>query len=273
MSYTKTAEEMNAIIEGGKRMGEILEKLTEMVKPGVSTLEIDVAAEKMIRAAGGVPAFKGYSPRGMKPFSGTICASVNEEVVHGIPSAGKMLREGDLFTIDIGMQWPSQGTRNKEQGTNGYFTDTAVTIAVGNISEENAKLMRVTREALERGIQACVAGNTVADIGKAVEDYVKSQGDYGIVRDLCGHGVGHAVHEEPYVLNYYDKALEVWELKPGVVLAIEPMITLGGYQVKTRPDQWTVVTTDGSWSAHFEHTVVITEDGSVVVTRRPGEKT
>ncbi len=263
MSYTKKAHEVQAIEEGGKRMGEILDTLVDMVRPGVLLSDIDAKAEALIIAAGGVPAFKGYRPRGIStPFPGTICASVNDEVVHGIPGPGRMLLDGDIFTIDIGMRWPEG---------KGYFTDTAVTVAVGKPKPEALELMRVTRESLEVGIRECVAGKTIADIGRAIENYVKSQGEYGIVRDLCGHGVGHAVHEAPFVLNYYDRKMEEWELKPGVVLALEPMITLGDWRVNTKEDDWTIVTADGSLAAHYEHTVIITDGEPVVATRRASE--
>ncbi len=263
MSYTKKPEEIKDLIEGGKRMGEILEQLTLLARPGVSTFEIDAEAEALIRAAGGVPAFKGYRPRGVRtPFTGTICASINDEVVHGIPSANVLLKEGDIFTIDIGMRWP---------GEHGMYTDTATTVPVGKVPAQTRALLNVTKDALEAGLRMCVAGKTVADIGRAIEDTVKKQGSYGIVYDLCGHGVGHAVHEAPFVPNYHDKAGEQWVLKPGVVLALEPMITLGKPEVKTNADEWTIATVDGSLASHEEHTVVVTDGEPIVVTRRPSE--
>ena len=240
----KTEAEIALLSEGGKVIGGILETLAGLVRPGASTAHIDTTAERLILEAGGTPAFKGYRPRGLKtPFPATICASVNAEVVHGIPTKEKILKDGDLFTIDIGMQYPYRKKESKKGGRpsgDGLFTDTALTVPVGRISKEARELMRVTKEALEAGIAVCRPGNTVADIGKAIEQYVHSRGSYGIVRELCGHGVGHAVHEDPYVFNYYDRSLEAWELKPGAVIAIEPMITLGGYYVKTLPDEWTI---------------------------------
>lgn len=263
MSYTKKPQEIHDLIEGGKRMGEILEELTTLVRPGISTLEIDTKAEALIRAQGGVPAFKGYRPRGARtPFSGTICASINDEVVHGIPSPSMLLKEGDIFTIDIGMRWP---------GEHGMFTDTATTIPVGKIPVKTRALLEVTKEALEAGLAMCVAGRSIADIGKAIETTVKKKGSYGIVRDMCGHGVGHAVHEAPSVPNYYERAGEQWILKPGVVLALEPMITLGRDGVSLKSDDWTIVTEDGSLASHEEHTVVITDGEPIVITRRPSE--
>lgn len=270
MAYKKTQEEIRYIIDGGKILGEVLEKLENMAVPGVSTLAIDQKAEALIIEAGGRPAFKGY--RGSKhdpKFPNTICASVNDEIVHGVSSEQKVLKDGDFFKIDIGMQWPVNSGLG-EKG-NGFFTDTALSIAVGTVDEKTKKLMEVTKESLEKGIEAVKVGGTIADIGRAVQDYVAPHG-YGVVRDLVGHGVGHAVHEEPRVTNYYDRALEAWKIEPGVVIAIEPMITLGDYNIKVdEEDGWTIRTTDGSLAGHYEHTIAVTEDGPVVVTRRPGE--
>lgn len=246
-----------------------MEALAKAVKPGVTSLEIDELAEKLVKKAGGKSAFKGYKGRkNAPPFPTTICACVNEELVHGIARADQKLKNGDIFSIDIGM----------ERG--GYFTDTAVTVIVGDgstslttsVPEKTRELLRVTKEALEVAIKAAKPGNTVADIGRAIEQFVKSQGDYGIVRALVGHGVGHDVHEEPRVPNFYDKEMEKWKLEPGVVLAIEPMISIGSHEVETAPDGWTVRMKDKGLCAHFEHTVVITENGNLVATRRPCER-
>lgn len=275
MSYLKTPEEIEQIKRGGKLIGEILEKLALMVKPGVRASELDEMAEKMIREVGGVPSFKGYKGRkNSRPFPGTICLSINEDLVHGVASREKIVRQGDIVSIDIGMSWLSPNHKFKiinhksAAKVGGYYTDTALTVAVGEVPEKTKELLRVTKEALEVGINAARAGNTVADIGKAIEEFVKSHGNYGIVRDLVGHGVGHAVHEEPRVPNYYDKELEKWKLEPGVVIAIEPMITMGDYRIKTADDGWSISTADGSLCAHFEHTVVVTESDPVVLTRR-----
>lgn len=261
--YKKNKEEIKKIIEGGKIIGEILEEISILAKPGVSAWEIDMRAEKLIRNFGGLPAFKGFKPEaGKPPFPSTICASINEELVHGIATKEKILKEGDIFSIDIGMQYPGKG---------GYFTDTALTLPIGKIPKETQKLLDVTRQSLEIAIEQCQVGRTVADIGKAIQDYVDPFG-YGIIRDLFGHGVGHAIHEEPRVTNYYDKSLKSWVLEPGVVIAIEPMLSMGDYNVKTADDGWSISTVDGSLSAHFEHTVIITENGPIVATRRPSEK-
>lgn len=260
--YIKKENEVKQILEGGKIMGEILDKVAQMAKPGVSAWEIDQYAEKLIREAGGVPAFKGYKSRPNDlPFPSTICASINDELVHGIATKEKILKDGDIFSIDIGMRYPAH---------DGFFTDTALTIPIGEISDELKRLLAETKESMEVGIKQCEVGNTIASIGRAIQGYIEPLG-YGVVRDLVGHGVGHAVHEEPRVPNYYDKDLESWVLEPGVVIAIEPMITIGDYQVETADDGWSISTVDKSLNAHFEHTIVITENGPIVATRRPSE--
>lgn len=269
MSYIKSEEEVQLIIEGGRILGEILDKLAKMSVAGISAFEVDQEAEKLIIEAGGRPAFKGY--RGHKsdpPFPSTICASLNTEVVHGIATKDKILKDGDIFSIDIGMQYPVNSGLGR--GGNGFFTDTAITVIIGEVPEKTKQLLNVTQKSLELAIEKCTLGNSIADIGKAVETYIAPQG-YGIVRDLVGHGVGHEVHEEPRVPNYYDKSLESWKLENNAVIAIEPMITMGDYRVDTAEDGWSISTIDGSLSAHFEHTIIITKDGPLVVTRRPSE--
>ncbi|MBT3816972.1 MAG: type I methionyl aminopeptidase [Candidatus Magasanikbacteria bacterium] len=269
MAYIKSDNAIQRIIDGGKILGEILEKISDMVRPGISAFEIDMEAERLILEAGGRPAFKGYrSSRRDPKFPSTICASVNTEIVHGIATKDKVLKDGDIFSIDIGMQWPV----NSGEGLkgNGYFTDTAITVPVGEISEETKKLLAATKKSLEIGITQVQAGGTIADIGKGIEAYIKPLG-YGIVRDLVGHGVGDEVHEEPRIPNYYDKSLHAWKIEPGAVLAIEPMITIGKHHIVVASDKWGIMTKDGSLSAHFEHTIIATEKGPVVVTRRPRE--
>jgi len=263
MAYIKSKEEVEKIKEGGKILGKILDKLATMAVPGVDTLKIDQEAEKLIKEAGGKPAFKGYKNKETDPqFPSTICASINEDLVHGIATKEKVLKEGDIFSIDIGMQYPAK---------DGYFTDTSLTVPIGEIPEKTKQLLTVTKKCLEIGIEQCQVGNTVADIGKAIQDWVEPQG-YGVVRDLVGHGVGHEVHEEPRVPNFYDKAQEKYILEPGVVIAIEPMISMGDYHIITADDGWSISTADKSLCAHFEHTVIITENGPVVATKRPSEK-
>ena len=231
-----------------------------MAKSGVSTWEIDQAAENMIKAAGGHPSFKGYASRsGETPFPCVVCVSINHELVHGVAKKNVVLKTGDILSIDIGME------------RQGCYTDTAITVPIGKIPAKTRQLLNVTRESLEVAIKEVKAGISVAAIGRSIEKYVKSQGNYGIVRDLVGHGVGHAVHEEPRIPNYYDPQLEKFILKPGMVLAIEPMISLGDCRIKVGDDNWTIEMADCSLCAHFEHTVVVTEKGCTVVTRRPKE--
>lgn len=261
----KPEKDLRLLQESGVLMGQILEKLASLVVAGISTAELDAEAEKAIIACGGAPAFKGYKVEGVRrAFPATLCVSVNEELVHGIPRADRILKNGDMVSLDIGMQWPQK---------KGVFTDTAVTVFVGGKAPARVrKLMQVTQEALERGIAAAQPGASIASIGKAIQGYVESQGKFGIVRDLVGHGVGHAVHEDPHIPNYYDPLLERDVLRPGMVIAIEPMISLGGYKVVTLPDDWTIKMQDDSLCAHFEHTLIITQKGNIVVTRRPAER-
>jgi methionyl aminopeptidase len=276
-SYIKKQYEIDLIIEGGRQLGAILEDLGKMVRPGMSTLEVDAAAEARIREIGGRPAFKGYESGGHTPFPTTICASVNEEVVHGIATKEKVLQDGDIFSIDIGMEWPVKGLKESQKNTHadskhgGFFTDTAITVPVGSISDDDTMLLERTYESMLRGIEVSEVGSTVADIGRVVEDYISPFG-YGIVEDLCGHGVGYGVHEDPNVLFYYDKRMEKWKLEPGMIICIEPMINAGTKRVGVAKDGWSIITSDGARSAHFEHTIVITNNGPVRATRRPGEK-
>ncbi|KKQ27132.1 MAG: Methionine aminopeptidase [Candidatus Magasanikbacteria bacterium GW2011_GWC2_37_14] len=270
MAYIKTKQETQLILEGGKILGKILAELGKMAQPGVSAFTIDQKAEELIKAAGGRPAFKGYkNHRHDPPFPSTICACINEELVHGIATKEKVLKEGDIFTIDIGMEYPVYAKASP--GKKGYFTDTALTVPVGKIPEKVQKLLADTQKSLSLAIKACKVKNTVADIGKAVEDYISPKG-YGIVRDLVGHGVGHAVHEDPRVPNYYSPENKKWVLEEGVVIAIEPMITLGTHEIMTANDGWSISTVDNSLCAHFEHTIIITKKGPVIATLRPGEK-
>lgn len=255
-------------------MGKVLEQLSAFCKIGMTTAALDAEAERLILACGGSPAFKGYhTGAAPAPFPASVCVSLNDELVHGIPSRERIIKVGDVVSLDIGMKWaPKKIISRKKNIDSGVFTDTAVTFIMGKPKSEAVKLLDVTRQSLEAGIKAAQPGSSVAAIGKAVESYVKSQGNYGIVRDLVGHGVGHAVHEEPYIPNYYDPSLENIKLVPGMVIAIEPMIALGDWRVVTKPDGWTIKMKDNSLCAHFEHTLIITNKGNIVVTRRPEEK-
>jgi methionyl aminopeptidase len=245
----KSAREIDLMARGGKILGATLGRLRDAVKPGMTTADLDDIAEEFIRSHdGAVPAFKG-----LYGFPGSICSSVNQEIVHGIPSKKRVLKEGDIVSLDVGV------------GYKGYFTDSATTVAVGKISAEAQRLLDVTQASLEAGIAAATPGNHIGDIGHAVQKVVEAAG-FTVVRDLVGHGIGVEFHEEPQVPNY-GKPKRREKLVPGLILAIEPMVNAGGPATRTLKDRWTIVTVDGSLSAHFEHTVAITEDGNRVLTR------
>jgi methionyl aminopeptidase len=244
----KSARELEIMRRSGKITAKVLADLMKAVRPGISTAELDALAEKGIRELGGVPTFKGYHG-----FAGSICTSVNDEVVHGIPGRQR-LREGDLLSIDIGAT------------LEGYVSDSAVTVGVGAISRDAQRLLDVTQECLLAGIAAMQPGNHIGDIGAAVQAHAEKHG-FGVVRDLVGHGVGREMHEEPQVPNYGSPGAGM-ELRPGLVLAIEPMITEGGYKVNILKDGWTVVTADGKLAAHFEHTIALTGEGPKILTLR-----
>lgn len=249
----KTPEEIKKIKEGGKILASVLFKTAKIIKPGISTHEIDKYAFDLIKKNGGVPAFLDYRPSGMKSaFPASVCISINDEVVHGIPSKSRILKEGDIVSLDIGLKYK------------GLFTDHAITIPVGRISKVNKKLLEDTKKALEIGIKSAVGGNTVGDIGFAIESFVGSK--YGIVRELAGHGVGREIHEDPYVPNY-GKPGKGQKLIPGMIIAIEPMLCLGSHQIEVSDDDWTIRTRDGKNSAHFEHTILITKGKPKILTK------
>jgi methionyl aminopeptidase len=227
-------------------VARILAELRRNVAPGVTTHDLDMLAERLVRDAGAEPAFKGYHG-----YPATVCASVNEQVVHGIPST-RALVEGDIISVDMGAK------------LDGFFGDCAVTVPVGTISPEAVRLLRVTEEALFQGIDAVKPGARVSDIGAAVQHHVEAQG-FSVVREFVGHGIGTSLHEEPQVANY-GPAGSGPRLSEGMVLAIEPMVNAGQASVKVQSDGWTAVTTDGSWSAHFEHTIVVTREGTEILT-------
>jgi len=254
MIIIKTEKEIEVMREAGKRHAIILEKLAKMVKPGVSTWELDVAAETMIRDYGDIPAFKGYKPDGADyPFPGSLCVSVNDEVVHGIPAKDRILEEGDVVSLDLGLKHE------------GLFTDAAITVPVGKVSNQLNELLMVTEEALQIGIDAAQIGNTTGDIGHAIESFVNKR--FGIVEGFSGHGVGRKIHEDPYIPNY-GKAGTGTKLVAGMTVAIEPMLNLGKKRVEILDDGYTVVTADGHPSAHFEHTIAITEKGPEILTKK-----
>ncbi len=251
----KTKEEIESLREGGKRHAHILTVLSRAVRPGVSTGELNRLAEELVREGGDEAAFLGYKPYGAKrPYPASLCVSVNDEIVHGIPSDERILSEGDIVTLDLGLVHK------------GCITDSAVTVPVGVTDRESKALITDTRKALELGIKAIRPGGHVGDIGAAIEKYASLRG-YGIVRELAGHGVGRHVHEDPYVPNYGEAGTGEL-LRPGMVIAIEPMLTLGGERITLDADGYTYRTKDGSRSAHCEHTVLITEKGAEVLTSR-----
>jgi len=225
----------------------VLRELASALRPGITTADLDRLAERLIREAGAEPAFKGY-----QGFPASICTSINDEVVHGIPSPRRVIREGDVVSIDVGARY------------HGYHGDSAATFAVGAVSAEARRLLEVTRRSLEAGIAAARPGHRVGDVGHAVQQVVEAAG-FSVVRDYAGHGIGRAMHEDPQVPNYGQPGTGL-RLRPGLVLAIEPMVNAGGPAVRTDPDGWTVRTVDGSLSAHFEHTVLITEGEPEVLT-------
>lgn len=249
----KTKEEISTLREGGKILHKTMQKIVKFIKPGVSTFEIDQYARKIIKENGDVPASLNYKPYGASyPYPAGICISVNNEVVHGIPNKKRILKEGDIVSLDLVLKHK------------GLFTDHAVTIPIGKISKKDQKLLDDTKKALDIGIWAARGGATVGDIGHAIESFVNKK--YGIVRELAGHGVGKAIHEDPYVPNY-GKEGKGQRLIPGMVIAIEPMLTLGKESIFTDEDDWTIKTSDGSKSAHFEHTILITEGDAEILTQ------
>ena len=251
MVLIKTKKDIDGIRESCKIVAETLQLLKSKAKAGITTFELDQIAEDYIRSNDGVPAFKGYSQAGSFDFPGSICASIDEEVVHGIPS-DRVLREGEIFSIDIGVE------------KNGYFGDAALTVAIGEISDEKKRLMDVTEKSLYAGIDQAKAGNRVGDIGFAVQQYVERHG-FSVVRDLCGHGVGKYLHEEPQIPNYGFKGSGQL-LKNGMTIAIEPMVNAGSYRVHVAEDGWTVFTADRRPSCHFEHTVAIVDGEAEILT-------
>jgi len=251
----KTRREIDAMREASRHVAEVLLELREMVKPGVTTAELDQHARKAIRKRGVVSSFLGYGPHGLPPYPAVLCVSVNDEVVHGIPGS-RELALGDVVSLDFGAS------------CEGYHGDSAVTVTIGSVAPEAEKLVIATREALDRGIEQMVPGNRLSDIGHAVQVRAESEG-FSVVRQFVGHGIGREMHEPPQIPNY-GPAGRGPRLKPGMVFAIEPMVTAGGPDVELLGDEWTAVTADGSLAAHFEHTILITENGPEVLTRVPG---
>jgi len=255
MIVLKTGNELKIMREANRIIAVILAEIGDKIKPGVSTYELDRWAEQRLASMNAQPAFKGYGGGrgGRKGFPSTLCVAINEVVVHGIPSPEEILQEGDIIGIDVGSIYK------------GYFGDGAYTYPVGQISESARVLMACCQEALDLGVEQARAGNRVSDISDIIDKHVRSRG-FEIVRDLTGHGIGKDLHEEPQIPNY-SNGKKGQKLKASMTLAIEPMITNGTFRVKTLPDNWTVVTEDGSLSAHYEHTIAITDNGPEILTR------
>ena len=246
MITIKTPEEIAIMTEGGKILAKIIKELEKKVKPGITTKELDRVAETLIFKSGGTPSFKGH-----QGFPATLCTSINEELVHVVPSQRK-LKEGDILSLDLGLKYQ------------GYHSDMAITLPVGKISLEAQRLIRVTKKALKRGIKKVRPGNTFGDIGNTIQRYVESQG-FNVVRDLCGHGIGRELHEEPKILNYGKRHLGP-EIKEGMTFCLEPMVTVGDWKLKKSKDGHGFETKDGFLSCHFEHMMVVTKNGCQVLT-------
>jgi methionyl aminopeptidase len=251
MIIRKSPEELQKMRKSGRILAETIDEVLTRVRPGVTTAELDEVAEQRIRAEGAVPSFLGY-----KGFTASICASVNEEIVHGIPSRTRLLREGDVLSLDFGAIWE------------GFHSDAAVTVFVGGAapSDEAARLVKTTEAALDAAIDVIQPGGRLSDIGWAIESTAAPAG-FGIVREYGGHGIGRAMHEDPFIQNWGPPGRGP-DLRPGLVVAVEPMLTVAGEETRVLEDGWTVVTADGSVAAHFEHTIAVTEEGAEVLTAR-----
>jgi len=247
----KSAREIGLMRTAGHVLSDVIEHLRGFVKPGLSTLEIDEDVEGFIAARGAKPAFKGY-----RGFPATVCISINEEVVHGIPSAHRRIQEGDIVGLDLGCI------------VDGYYADCAFTLAIGDVPPKVQQLLDVTRESLDQAIQECRPGRRLSDVSHAVQMHVERHG-FSVVRAFVGHGIGRALHEDPQVPNFGDPGRGP-QLRPGMVLAIEPMVTMGSWEVRVLDDGWTAVTRDGSLAAHFEHTIAVTDTDPEVLTSRTG---
>lgn len=252
--FVKNPQEIEALRESCARLAKVLDEVLKKVAPGVTTLELDTLAESLIRKEGGTPVFKGYDVGSTMPFPATICSSVNNEVVHGIPSKDRVLKEGDILKVDIGMRF------------RGMVSDMARTVPVGKISSQAHKLLEVTEASLLAGISVLKPGAKMLDYARAVQQEAEKSG-YGVVRDLVGHSVGRVLHEELQIPNYVTRSMYNFTFEKGMTVALEPMINEGTWRVALAKDGWTFITADGKLSAHFEDTVLITEDGAEILTR------
>jgi methionyl aminopeptidase len=249
MITVKSANELALMRKAGQIVAEVLARVQETVTAGMTTADLEAIADEIIIGKyGAIPSFKGY-----RGFPGSVCASINEEIVHGIPGQ-RPLREGDIVSVDVGVIHE------------GYHGDAAVTVAVGEIDAESQRLMAVTAEALHIGIEAAQPGKWTSEISKAIQDYVEGQG-FSVVREYTGHGIGRQMHEDPQIPNYYNRRMGRVRLRPGMTFALEPMVNAGGWRTRVLDDRWTVVTADGKRSAHFEHTVAVTKNGPQIMTK------
>ncbi len=253
MIIIKTREEIEKIRESSRIVAEVLQTLREFVRPGITTWALNKKAEEVIKKRKARAAFKGYRPSfGSGAYPAALCVSINEEVIHGIPSKRRVIKEGDIVSMDVGVCYK------------GYYGDGATTVAVGEVDERVRELLKVTEEALYRGIEAARVGNRVGDISHAVQSHVESHG-FSVVREFVGHGVGVKIHEEPPIPNFGEPGKGPL-LKEGMTIAIEPMVAMGSGDVKIKEDGWTAVTADGSWAAHFEHTIAVLKEGPRILT-------
>ncbi len=254
MITIKTPEEIKILRDGGKILASILLKIAEKAKPGVTTFELDEYAEFLIKEAGGEPAFKGYKTRDDKyPFPSSLCVSINDEVVHGIPAEDRFLEEGDIVGLDLGLKWK------------GLYTDATISVGVGKISQEAERLLDITKTSLEKGIKVIKENVTTGDIGFAIQSYVEANG-FNVIKNLVGHGVGRSLHEEPEIPNWGRKKAGI-RLKQGMVFAMEPMVSMGSGDIILDKNGWTWKTKDGSLAAHFEHTIAVSKRGVEVLTK------
>ena len=258
MVTIKTLQEIEIMRTGGALLARALKKAVEAVRPGVRLFELDAIAREYLEDGGGAPAFLGYRPsRHESPYPSTLCISVNDEVVHGIGIRDYELQEGDIVGLDIGVRYPA---------ADGLFTDMAVTVPVGEVSSEARALIDTTRQSLDLAISMVAPGVWIHEIGREIQNFCEAKG-YGVVRDLSGHGVGYKIHEDPVIVNFYDAKAPKVQLKEGMVICLEPMITAGSWKVKVDEDRWTVRTADRSLAAHFEHTIAVTAKGHDVLTQ------
>jgi len=254
MISIKTSEEIKILKEGGKRLASVLYKVAEKVRPGISTIELDELAEKLIKNIGGESSFKNYKTREDKiPYPTSLCVSINNEIVHGIPSKNRILQEGDIVSLDLGMKYKN------------LYTDMAITVPISNVDDQAKKIIETAKKALDVSIKSIKSGSHIGDIGFSIQSCAENNG-FNVVRRLVGHGVGYNVHEPPDIPNFGEKGTGL-KLKEGMILALEPMIVLGGPDIVLDKDNWTWKTKDGSLAAHFEHTIAVTKKGAEILTK------